>query len=176
MKLIGNPQAIAAARQAIDDIIMSTREMQGGGGYGPPRGGGGYGPPGVPGVEGGAPGGGDPWRPGAGGGGYRGAPASGPGMTTMTVNVPNMAIGSLIGRGGEVVKRVQQVSGARVQISRDEGQEYRAVILSGRPDQCEFAKREIENIIEVKASGGGVVDPNTIGASAGGGQPAFQQG
>lgn len=105
VKLIGTPQAINEARRAIDDIIMSTREMQGGSfaGAGPPGGPPRQHAPGVPGMDGppGAPGGGGggPWRPNEGGGGFRGAPMSGPGMTNITVQVPNAIIGTIIGRG-----------------------------------------------------------------------------
>jgi far upstream element-binding protein len=181
VKILGPPDAIAAARQSIDEIIMSTREMQGGGGFGGPAGPPGGPPrsfappvPGIPGVDGAGslpPGGGGAWRPGEGGGGFRGAPITGPGMTTITVQVPNMAIGTVIGRGGEIVKRLQTISGARIQIARDDGLEMRDVIVSGRPDQCETAKREIEQIINVKASGGGIVDPRQIGGGGGYGGP-----
>lgn len=96
VKVIGQPAPIAAARAAIEEIVSSSREhggsgFRGGGMGGGMGGGGGYGGPGIPGMDGG----------GGGGGGFRGGPATGPGMVTVTVPVPGQAIGTVIGRGGQ---------------------------------------------------------------------------
>jgi far upstream element-binding protein len=80
---------------------------------------------------------------------------------------------------GEIVKRLQQVTGARIQIPRGDdgpGIDVRDVTVSGRPEQCEFARAEIEAIIN--ARGMGPIDPMQIGSGSGygGGGPPPQQG
>lgn len=71
------------------------------------------------------------------------------------------------------MKRLQTVTGARIQFSRDDGGEFRDVIVSGRPDQCDFAKAEIEAIINARSMG--PIDPSQIGSSRGYGGPPPQQ-
>ena len=60
------------------------------------------------------------------GGSYYGIPGAGgalqaatpgrPGIVTETVEIPNDAAGTIIGRGGETIKWLQQASGARIQV------------------------------------------------------------
>lgn len=87
--------------------------------------------------------------------------------------VPNIAVPTILGRGGEIVKTLQKITGTRIQISRDEGGDSRDVIISGRPEQCDQAKIEIEQLVRQKEVGGGIVDPRQLGG--GGGQSATTQ-
>ncbi|KAJ2392398.1 hypothetical protein GGI05_002680, partial [Coemansia sp. RSA 2603] len=50
---------------------------------------------------------------------YDRAPTSPPGMAT--VSVPSAKVGLIIGRGGESIREIQRVSGARVQVEPDDG-------------------------------------------------------
>jgi hypothetical protein len=89
-----------------------------------------------------------------------------PGITTITVPIPTHCISVVIGRGGEIVKRMQQITGARINVSRDEGGDFRDVIVSGRPEQCEKARIEIEQLVRTREASGGPIDPRQIGSSS----------
>jgi len=183
IKVCGMPDAVAAARQEIESIVGGTREAQAMGlpyARGPPASAPSAAPgvPGIPGMDGppgsaaGPPGaygsGGGAMGPASGGG--AGRYGSGPGQTTVMIPVPQHAIGVIIGRGGEIVKRLQTVTGARIQISRgDEHSDMRDVIVSGRPEQCDMAKAEIEAILRQKETGGPPIDARQIGGGGGGG-------
>jgi hypothetical protein len=45
--------------------------------------------------------------------------------------------------GGETIKMLQQKTGCRIQVSKDEGQPMRDITLTGGPREQEFAQKEI---------------------------------
>lgn len=55
------------------------------------------------------------------------------------VLVPKPAVGVVIGKGGDMIKKIQAETGARVQFqqNRDEGPGDRRCYLSGNPKQVE---------------------------------------
>lgn len=54
--------------------------------------------------------------------------------------VPRAAVGVVIGKGGEMIKKIQAETGARVQFQqvRDEGPGDRSCYLTGNPKQVEM--------------------------------------
>ncbi|XP_066142833.1 far upstream element-binding protein 3 isoform X2 [Euwallacea fornicatus] len=66
------------------------------------------------------------------------------------VLVPKAAVGVVIGKGGEMIKKIQNETGCRVQFqqARDEGPGDRRCSLSGNPKQIEHARQKIEELIE----------------------------
>lgn len=161
LRITGDPQKVEYAKQLVYDLI-AEKEMQGGGGGGP--GGGGYG--GGGGGRGGGQGGGGPRGPpqgqnrdrgppgGGGGGGYGGGGAGGDydngGGEGVEVQVPRAAVGVVIGKGGDMIKKIQAETGARVQFQqgRDDGPGDRRCFLSGKPQNVESARQRIEELID----------------------------
>ncbi|XP_047001457.1 far upstream element-binding protein 1 isoform X7 [Schistocerca americana] len=67
------------------------------------------------------------------------------------VAVPKAAVGVVIGKGGDMIKKIQNETGARVQFQhqgRDENPGERKCLLTGKPHQVEQARRRIEDLIE----------------------------
>ena len=93
---------------------------------------------------------------GSGGGGGGGG---GSGNTSVVVRVPNTAVGTIIGRGGETIKRLQQMTNARIQIDRNQDAEEREITISGGVEEVERARVEVDELIRQKQSGGGMVPP-----------------
>lgn len=64
--------------------------------------------------------------------------------------VPRAAVGVVIGKGGDMIKKIQAETGARVQFQqgRDDGPGDRKCILSGQDDQVEEARQRIEELID----------------------------
>lgn len=64
--------------------------------------------------------------------------------------MPQPAVGVVIGKGGEMIKKIQQETGAKVQFqqNREEGPGERRCILQGTPSQIEEARQRIEDLIE----------------------------
>ena len=91
-----------------------------------------------------------------GGGGGRGG---GPSTTSLVVRVPNTAVGTIIGRAGETIKRLQQMTNARIQIDRNQDAEEREITISGGVEEVERARVEVDELIRQKQSGGGMVPP-----------------
>ena len=81
---------------------------------------------------------------GSGGGGGGGGPGT-------TMQVPDDKVGSIIGRQGASINAIQQRTGCRVQIPREctpgSMPPTRTVSLTGRPEACAAAMREIEGIV-----------------------------
>jgi len=76
----------------------------------------------------------------SGGWGDRGQP--------MRIDVPNSYVGRIIGRGGSRIRELQDNSGARINIKKDEaGHDTTPVELTGSQDCQERAKEEIEAIL-----------------------------
>ena len=96
---------------------------------------------------------------GGGGGGGRGGGGGGSASTSIIVRVPNTAVGTIIGRAGETIKRLQQMTNARIQIDRNQDAEEREITISGGVDDVERARVEVDELIRQKQSGGGMVPP-----------------
>ncbi|XP_075985687.1 P-element somatic inhibitor isoform X2 [Anticarsia gemmatalis] len=65
------------------------------------------------------------------------------------VLVPKVAVGIVIGRGGDMIKKIQAETGARVQFhqERDDGPGDKRCYLQGKPHQVEQARQMIEDLI-----------------------------
>eukprot|EP00968_Pinguiococcus_pyrenoidosus_P024882 scaffold5143_cov231-Pinguiococcus_pyrenoidosus.AAC.1 len=108
--------------------------------------------------------------------GYGGAPA--PGTINMTYDIPDERVGAVIGKRGATIQYIQNTTQTRIQIPNDadvgSNPKVRHAVISGLPQNCEHAKREIENIL---ANDGRI--PNThSGGDAygpGGGGSAYGQ-
>ncbi|XP_063237832.1 far upstream element-binding protein 2 isoform X2 [Bacillus rossius redtenbacheri] len=74
----------------------------------------------------------------------------GPGNHSHHVLVPRAAVGVVIGKGGDMIKKIQNETGARVQFQqgRDDGPGERRCLLTGKPNQVEQARRRIEELID----------------------------
>lgn len=64
--------------------------------------------------------------------------------------VPRAAVGVVIGKGGDMIKKIQNETGARVQFQqgRDDGPGERRCLLTGKPSQVDQARRRIEELID----------------------------
>ncbi|EEC08006.1 KH domain RNA binding protein, putative, partial [Ixodes scapularis] len=94
-------------------------------------------------CEYGGPGGGGPGGPGGPGGG-------GPGGASQEVLVPKQAVGVVIGKQGDMIKRIQQETGARVQFQQpqDDNAPDRVCLLTGGPEQVHHAASFIGELIQ----------------------------
>lgn len=85
---------------------------------------------------------------GGSGGGAGGGP---PGMQTLEVRVPQPAVGVVIGKGGDMIKKIQNDSGARVQFQQERTDippGEKVCQLMGKPEQVDEARRIIIELIE----------------------------
>ena len=66
------------------------------------------------------------------------------------VLVPQAAVGVVIGKGGDMIKKIQSETGARVQFQqgRDDGPGERKCLLTGKPSQVQEARMRIEELID----------------------------
>ncbi|KAG8223023.1 hypothetical protein J437_LFUL001345 [Ladona fulva] len=122
LRISGDPQKVEYAKQLVYELI-AEKEMQNRGGQGGP---GGY----------------NEYGGGGGGGGGGGDSAE--------VAVPRAAVGVVIGKGGDMIKKIQNETGARVQFQqgRDDGPGERRCLLTGKPNQVEQARQRIEDLID----------------------------
>ncbi|CAG9853562.1 unnamed protein product [Phyllotreta striolata] len=94
----------------------------------------------------------------------------GGGGDQMEVLVPRPAVGVVIGKGGDMIKKIQAETGAKVQFqqARDEGPGDRRCFLSGNPKQVEMARQRIDELIDsvLQRDGGG--GDNGMGGPMGG--------
>ncbi|GIY18651.1 hypothetical protein CDAR_11762 [Caerostris darwini] len=97
---------------------------------------------------------------GGGGGGQRSG-------NTHEIMVPKQAVGVVIGKGGDMIKKIQQDSGARVQFLnvKDEGPEDKVCVVTGSPDQIQAASNFINDLIQ------SVRDQQNVGRGRGRGRP-----
>ncbi|RVE46353.1 hypothetical protein evm_008976 [Chilo suppressalis] len=65
------------------------------------------------------------------------------------VLVPKIAVGVVIGRGGDMIKKIQAETGCRVQFhqERDDGPGDKRCYLQGKPHQVDQARQMIEDLI-----------------------------
>ncbi|KAJ2677786.1 hypothetical protein GGI25_002884 [Coemansia spiralis] len=69
-----------------------------------------------------------------------------------TIMVPSSKVGLVIGRRGESIKSIQMATGARVQVQPDSGRgaPERPIQLIGSPDQIEYARVRIMEIVSAE--------------------------
>ena len=66
----------------------------------------------------------------------------------MDIPVPRSAVGIVIGKGGEMIKKIQAETGAKVQFKQDDGQsEDRFCSLTGPPDKVQAANDMIQDLL-----------------------------
>ncbi|KAI9489282.1 hypothetical protein BDB00DRAFT_843709 [Zychaea mexicana] len=89
---------------------------------------------------------------GGGYGGYGAAAAAGGGSNEAYIqeecSVPNHMVGLLIGKGGDNLKKIERMSGAKVQIAPDMGELERKVHMTGEEDQVKIARDMIQQIVD----------------------------
>lgn len=71
-------------------------------------------------------------------------------LSFLQVLVPQAAVGVVIGKGGDMIKKIQSETGARVQFQqgRDDGPGERKCLLTGKPAQVQEARMRIEELID----------------------------
>lgn len=64
--------------------------------------------------------------------------------------VPRAAVGVVIGKGGDMIKKIQAESGAKVQFQqgREDGPGDRKCLLSGKHQAVEQARQRIQELID----------------------------
>ncbi|GAB1286210.1 Far upstream element (FUSE)-binding protein 3 [Apodemus speciosus] len=67
---------------------------------------------------------------------------------SIEVSVPRFVVGIVIGRNGEMIKKIQNDAGVRIQFKPDDGiSPERAAQVMGPPDRCQHAARIINELI-----------------------------
>jgi len=105
------------------------------------------------------------------------ATESGSRRIIVNMRVPSLCVGTIIGKKGETIRQLQQMTGAKIQLDRNENNKSeRELTIIGDAEQVERAKNEVEELIREKqqsGSGGGMGNPNY--ARHGGGQQQMPQ-
>uniref|UniRef100_A0A3Q1CUS8 K Homology domain-containing protein n=1 Tax=Amphiprion ocellaris TaxID=80972 RepID=A0A3Q1CUS8_AMPOC len=71
------------------------------------------------------------------------------GGTSLDVPVPRFAVGIVIGRNGEMIKKIQNDAGVRIQFKTDDGiSPERVAMVMGQPDRCQHAVHLINELIQ----------------------------
>lgn len=83
-------------------------------------------------------------------GGFNGGNGAPVGGEQAEVFVPKTAVGVVIGKGGDMIKKIQGETGCKLQFiqGKGDGPGDRRCIISGTKQQVEDAKRTIEDLIE----------------------------
>ncbi|CAH2057155.1 unnamed protein product, partial [Iphiclides podalirius] len=81
--------------------------------------------------------------------GYSQDQGNGLGTNSTEVLVPKIAVGVVIGRNGDMIKKIQAETGCRVQFhqERDDGPGDKRCYLQGKPHQVDQARQMIEDLI-----------------------------
>ncbi|KAF4072862.1 hypothetical protein AMELA_G00252310 [Ameiurus melas] len=70
------------------------------------------------------------------------------GGTSLDVAVPRFAVGIVIGRNGEMIKKIQNDAGVRIQFKPDDGiSPERIAQVMGQPDRCQHAVHLINELV-----------------------------
>lgn len=144
LRISGDPQKVEHAKQLVFELIQDKGDGQSNN-----RGGGGGG-----GGGGGSGGGGfnnrhqDRDHGSHGGSGYGGGPPHG--GDSMEIFVPKLAVGVVIGKGGDMIKKIQAETGCRLQFlqTKNDGPGDRRCVIQGSKQQVDDGKRMIEDLIE----------------------------
>jgi len=97
--------------------------------------------------------------------------ATGPGMSSEQVMVPDNMVGLIIGRGGEQITKLQAESGCKIQIPQDsQGMPHRMCTLTGSAEEMSIARSMIDEIIANEGNRGprGMGGGNMGGGGGGG--------
>ncbi|CAJ0967134.1 unnamed protein product [Ranitomeya imitator] len=85
------------------------------------------------------------------------------------VPIPRFAVGIVIGRNGEMIKKIQNDAGVRIQFKPDDGSTpERIAQISGPPDRCQHAAEIITDLLRsVQSGNGGGPEPGGRGRGRG---------
>ncbi|XP_021458095.1 far upstream element-binding protein 3 isoform X12 [Oncorhynchus mykiss] len=93
------------------------------------------------------------------------------GGSSLDVAVPRFAVGIVIGRNGEMIKKIQNDSGVRIQFKPDDGiSPDRIAQVMGQPDRCQHAVHLINELVHTaqdRDGFGGLVGPRGRGRGRG---------
>ena len=115
------------------------------------------------------------------GGGMGGGGMPGAGGGNFEMMIPGHLVARVIGKGGEVIKALQEETGAKIVIIQ-ESKEFAAeklLKITGPPDKVEFARMRVDQVIaeEQKKMGGGGFEGGRGGRGGrGGGRGGFRGG
>lgn len=129
LRISGDPDSVAHAKSLVEELIGGKggngSTGGGGGGFGNRGGGGG------------------------GGGGFHGGSLS-EDSVELDVFVPKAAVGVVIGKGGEMIKKIQAETGCKLQFLQGRNDEPgdRRCLVQGSQHQVEDGKRMIDDLIE----------------------------
>lgn len=120
--------------------------------------------------------GGDRGSHGGGNGGYGAGPHGG---DSMEIFVPKLAVGVVIGKGGDMIKKIQNETGCRLQFlqTKNDGPGDRRCIIQGSKQQVDDGKRMIEDLIEsvMRRNNGNNHQQNDWNGGSGGSNSGYQQ-
>lgn len=124
LRITGDPENVAHAKQLVEELIGDK------GGFNGREGGGG--------------------GRGGGGGGYGGGGSMSGDGVELDVFVPKAAVGVVIGKGGEMIKKIQAETGCKLQFLQGRNDEPgdRRCLVQGAQHQVEDGKRMIDDLIE----------------------------
>eukprot|EP00048_Salpingoeca_helianthica_P002552 m.58337 g.58337 ORF g.58337 m.58337 type:complete len:583 (+) comp12170_c0_seq7:50-1798(+) len=84
----------------------------------------------------------------------------------VSMPVPRAAVGSVIGRNGDTIKRIQAETGARMQFDADEGGPFRMANLSGTAEMVKRGEEYIKKLIDEALSRAGLSAPRPAAPAA----------
>uniref|UniRef100_A0A3Q1BE62 K Homology domain-containing protein n=1 Tax=Amphiprion ocellaris TaxID=80972 RepID=A0A3Q1BE62_AMPOC len=102
------------------------------------------------------------------------------GGSSLDVVVPRFAVGIIIGRNGEMIKKIQNDAGVRIQFKQDDGvSPDRVAQVMGQPDHCHHAVHLINELVQTAQErdgfGGGVMGRRGRGDCNMGGPGGLQE-
>ncbi|XP_047185442.1 far upstream element-binding protein 3 isoform X1 [Scophthalmus maximus] len=102
------------------------------------------------------------------------------GGSSLDVVVPRFAVGIIIGRNGEMIKKIQNDAGVRIQFKQDDGvSPDRVAQVMGQPDHCHHAVHLINELVQTAQErdgfGGGAMGRRGRGDSSMGGPGGLQE-
>uniref|UniRef100_A0A8C9YQJ3 Far upstream element (FUSE) binding protein 3 n=1 Tax=Sander lucioperca TaxID=283035 RepID=A0A8C9YQJ3_SANLU len=99
------------------------------------------------------------------------------GGSSLDVVVPRFAVGIIIGRNGEMIKKIQNDAGVRIQFKQDDGvSPDRVAQVMGQPDHCHHAVHLINELVQTRDGfGGGVMGRRGRSESNMGGSGGLQE-
>ncbi|XP_056388596.1 far upstream element-binding protein 1 isoform X4 [Hyla sarda] len=93
------------------------------------------------------------------------------------VPIPRFAVGIVIGRNGEMIKKIQNDAGVRIQFKPDDGSTpERIAQISGPPDRCQHAAEIITDLLRSVQQSGNGGGPGPGGRGRGRGQGNWNMG